>query len=424
MSEGAGGKEAPVRVLLAGPLDRATAWYNALAGDARFQVYAITSEAEDLERKLRGQPEVLLLDGSLYPGPAQLIDTVSSSQAATYILMPVDATEEIVAQVRGLPAVKGVFRGELNLPQLMDRIHQTALALRARAPLQGVMWKPGGSAAVAGLRVVTVWNAAGGVGKTTVATALAHEAARRGFATLLVGLGAPDDLPMLLGLDPEPNLARWAADPTPEGLRALVQPLGDLDVIVGFRNGVEESLAAGVPPEDPGSIPSLAMTAAYQGYAVIVLDASSPVTAPLAIMAANTLLLVARPTAADVHRTMEAVRMVEHHMAGRHRLSPGRILVVLNRRTSSDCTEEEWHSLLDGGCRKAGLATPPMATVIAEDPMVRTAQNDAKLPSQASDEAARGAHALAEMLFGGASSTERRDGRVVKIGRLRLRFRR
>ena len=66
---------------------------------------------------------------------------------------------------------------------------------------------------------------------------------------------------------------------------------------------IDESRALGIPAEKPESIPSLAMTAAYNGYAVIVLDAPPSSIAPAAIMAANTLILVARPTASGAQRT-------------------------------------------------------------------------------------------------------------------------
>src|SRR3989304_9884204 len=110
-------------------------------------------------------------------------------------------------------------------------------------------------------------RAGGGVGKTPVASCLAYEAGRRGLQSLLIGLGAPDDLPLILGLEPEPNLGGWRHDPTLNGLKAMLQQVGDLDVIAGFRNVIEETQALAARPEEPASIPRLAMTAACNGYA-------------------------------------------------------------------------------------------------------------------------------------------------------------
>jgi cellulose biosynthesis protein BcsQ len=321
--------------------------------------------------------------------------------------------------------VKGAFRGDANLIDLSGRMYETAQAMRRQAPALEGPWNQQlrSRASVSGLRVITVWNASGGAGKTTVATNLAYEAATRGLRTLLVCLGAPDDTPMILGLEPEPNVGRWPADPTPDGLKGLVQRLGDLDVIVGFRSVVEESTAGAIPPENPGSIPNLVMTAAYQGYAVIVLDAPPCTTAPLAIMAANTLLLVARPTAADAHRTLEAVRTVLRHLAGRHRVAPSNIYIVLNQGAAGDYGPDEWHRLLAVGCKQAGLAAPPVAVSIPNDPAVRTAQNNARLAMQVSDELARGIHVLAEALFGGeAVRKPKEEGRRFKIGSVGIRI--
>jgi len=413
-----------VSVLLAGDPGVVTSWYNALVADGRFRVGSFANDPQDLQLKMANQPEVLVLQARIFPGPPPLVDFLSGAQAAVYVVLPGDVPEDVIGQIRALTPVKGAFRGDVHLPELAGRMYETAQALRQQAPALEGAWRPPRAGGVSGLRIVTVWNTSGGTGKTTVATNLAYEAANRGLKTLLVSLGAPDDTPMILDLQPEPNLARWPNDPSPEGLKALIQRVGDLDVIVGFRNVLEESSAVALQPEQAGSIPSLVMTAAYQSYAVIVVDAPPSTTAPLAIMAANTLVLVARPTAADAQRTLEAVRTVLRHLAGRHRVAPANIFVVLNQGASGDYGPDEWHKLLAVGCKQAGLAAPPVAVAIPDDPAVRTAQNNGKIAMQVSDELARGIHVLADALFGGEVERPRAkaEGRSVRIGGLGIRF--
>jgi cellulose biosynthesis protein BcsQ len=297
-------------------------------------------------------------------------------------------------------------------------MYDTALTLRTRAPSLVEPWvsekRPGRT--VTGLRIIAVWNQAGGVGKTTVATNLAYEASRRGLRSLLIGLSAPDDLPLIMGLEPEPNISGWQANPTQEGLKVLIQKVGDLDVIAGFRNVIDEARAMNVKPTEPHSIPNLAMVAAYSGYATIAMDTPPSTTAPAAIMGANTLLLVSRPTAAGAQRTVEAYRTVVKRLAGEHRISPSNIMVVLNMATGGDYSPDEWHQMLAGALKKAGLGAPPIAGVIPEDPAIRVAQNQGKVAMQVSDSLARGIHKLANTLFGAGAEEAEKKGRGLKIG--------
>ncbi len=415
-----------VSVLLAGPPGRITAWYQMLQEDRRFRIGSFANDPEDLGRKLANRPEVLVLDATIYPGPPPLIEMLTGAETASYVVLPPDVPEDVFGLVQGVPTVKGVYRGDVNLAELVGRMYDTAMTLRARAPaLDRAFRSVRGSGGVTGLRIITVWNQAGGVGKTTVASNLAYEASRRGLKSLLIGLGAPDDLPLILGLEPEPNIGGWGGNPTPEGLDALIQHVGNLDVIGGFRNVIDESRAMGIQPEEPGSVPNLAMNAAYNGYAAIVLDAPPSSVAPAAIMAANTLILVSRPTAAGAQRTVEAYRTVVSRLAGEHRISPANIFLVLNMVGGSDFAPDEWHQMTATTLKKTGLGAPPIAVAFPEDPAVRTAQNNGKLAMQLSDSLARGIHTLADALFGYTRDTKPvEDTSGVKIGGLRLKIKR
>jgi hypothetical protein len=92
-----------------------------------------------------------------------------------------------------------------------------------------------------GWRAIAVWSPQGGVGKSTLALALALEATARRLPTLLVALAAPDMTPLILeGILPEPNILTWRAAPTVDGLRGTVQVhrKTGLHILVGFRDPV------------------------------------------------------------------------------------------------------------------------------------------------------------------------------------------
>jgi len=407
-----------VSVLLAGSPGRVTAWYQSLMGDGRFRVGTFANDAEDLQRKLANQPEVLLLDATIFPGPPPLIELLTNVPGAAFVVLPGDVPEDIMGQIQAIPSVKGCYRGDVNIAEVAGRMYDTAMSLRTKAPSLDRAWRADGRrGGLTGLRIITVWNQAGGVGKTTVASNLAYESAKRGHQTLLIGLGAPDDLPLIMGLEPEPNIGSWNTNPTPEGLKAIIQELGDLDVVAGFRNVIDEARAMGIKPDEAGSIPNLAMTAAYNGYAAIIIDTPPSTTAPASIMAANTLLLVSRPTAAGAQRTMEAYKTVLQKLAGEHRIAPANIFVVLNIAGGGDYNPDEWHNMMAAALKKAGLGVPAISVVLPEDPAVKTAQNNGKVAMLASDKLARGINTLADMLFGtGAAAEKKKDGRGFKLG--------
>jgi arsenite-transporting ATPase len=159
---------------------------------------------------------------------------------------------------------------------------------------------------------------------------------------------------------------------------------------------LSEAVAINTPKEAPASVQSLVITAAYAGYAVIVLDAPPTALAASAISAANTLVLVARPSLEGVMRTVHAYRTVVERLAGEHRIAPGGVFVVLNRITPSHLTSEEWHKAASG---LLGQPFPPIVAQIADDPQVGELQDRKRIPLMASETFTRGIQPLANALF-------------------------
>jgi len=411
-----------VTILLAGPMPRVNAWYTALVADARARVTSFATDPQDLAFKIASAPEALLLDASIYPGPKEMIDMLTRYGGAAYVILPQEVNPEIADNIGKTPSVKGVYRGDVNLAELSGKLFGDVQALRQSSkPGMEALWKPRSEGfSPVGMRIIAVWNQSGGVGKTTVSTNLAYEAARRGLPTLLIGLGAPDDLPLILGLKPEPNIVSWRSTPNQDGLKMALQKLDTLDVLAGFPDVLSEAMAINTPQDAPNSVQKLILTAAYAGYAVIVLDAPPTALAASAISAANTLVLVARPSLEGVMRTVHAYRTVVERLAGEHRIAANGVFVVLNRITSSRMSSEEWHKAASG---LLGQPFPPIVAQITDDPQVGELQDRKRIPLMATETFTRGIQPLANALFStngthaapGATSRPPSKGREIKV---------
>lgn len=422
------GQDAPVSILLAHrDMQRTTTWYQALQMDARFRVTSMANDAQDFRSKLVSSPEVILLDATVFDGPGTLIDALTSITGAVYLIVPPTVPEEMIGQFKATPSVKLTYPGDVNIAEFMTRSYSDALSLRRTIPAASQQAWAGGrssSSVIGGLRIMTAWSRAGGTGKTTIATALAQAVARRSLKTLLIGLGSPDVMPLQIGLQPEPNVLSWLGNPTDDGLRASLQVLGDLHVLAGFPDILSEA-QGDKPAEAKGSLTELVTSAAYGGYAAIMLDTPAGGIAPRAVSAANTWLMIARPTVADVWTSVEAFRTVTQKSAGQHRITPGNIFVVLNQRTDGMLTADEWHRAADAACRKMGLGVgfPPVVSVIPYVPEVAIAQDNGRSALDSSDEFARPILKLSDMLFGNGmgTSTQRDNANTMRIGPLKIR---
>ena len=421
------GHTAPVTVLVAARPEVGSAIYAAVGGDGRFQVLAWATSPEDVRAKLAMRPEAVIADALVFPDAETFASVFAAYQGAVFVLFPADTLPDAVEAARRVAAVKDVHVGEVNYPALLAQVYDAVTSLRAAAvsPATGLFGATGGVPATVagGWRAVAVWNPQGGVGKSTVAAALAMEAAGRGISTLLVGLGAPDPIPLTLGLKPQPNITVWAENPTPETLRGCVQKVQTLDVLTGFPDGVSRDLYAPKALEGPASLLSLATAAAYAGYAAVVFDVSSQELAPAALAAANTLVLVAEPTLPGIMNAIEAMHLVEDVMAGQHSIAAERMFLVVNRVRPGSLKPDE---VLNTG-RSHRRRFPALVAAIPEDAAVLEAANNRTPPYTRSDALRKATRALADVVFGRNGSREEgktRKPRAFSIGGIRLGLRR
>ncbi len=434
------GAEPPVTVMIVGAEDKERYWYQVLSVDARFRVVSRVSNPKAMIDFLAGEknePEVYFVDGRVFSGPAELQQAISKLDGSVYLLVPESADEQSVAPIKSLPCVKSIYRGDANMQDWVTRAWSDATTKRRMAPPmfsgdepradRGAMPRAP-QQVVTGTRVVTVWSRSGGTGRSTVAAGLAMASARKGIKTLLVGLDAPDVIPLhVKGLSPDPNILAYVSNPSEVGLRSATQRIGDLDVVAGFPDMLAEAQVVGSGNKEV--VQNLVQLAAFKGgYASIVLDTpvSSDVVTPGAIAAANTWVMVCRPTLSDAWAAVDAYRMVTQKAAGQFRIDPANIMVVLNQRTQGQLPAGEWHRAADQAARSAGVQAgfPPVAAVIPFIADLPAAQDAGRPAVDASDEFARQMNRLADTLFGsivgqGAKAVD--NSKVFKLGPIKIR---
>ncbi len=408
----------PLTLVLAAPADRANGWYHAFVTDGRFQVLALATDPGQLGERLALQPDALLVDAGLFSGPDALAAALTDYPGFAVAILPVGIGQSHIEAVRAISGVRETLVGDAPFPLLAARLTEHAAA-RRRAVGLTFPERNGAGPAIIGHRRIAVWSLQGGVGKSTLAAALAMESAARRLPTLLVGLGAPDPLPLSLGLRPDPTLAAWRTDPSPEGLRSSVQRLDGLDVLAGFFDPV--ALQTFAPSaEDPRSgLPGLADSAAQAGYAVVVFDVSSPELAAAALRAANTLLLVGTPTLPGALHAVEAVRLLNDLLAGRHRIPSDAVHLVLNRVRPVSLTPEE--ILRAGKAQRRDF--PPLAAVLDDDPAIEEALNRKRPAYLHSEPLRRTVRSLGALLFGQTANVVPSvpTGKVYSLGPIRVR---
>lgn len=370
-----------VKVILAGSVAFTNAAYNALAGDARFDILTIATSNDDLRMKASSfSPEAIIIEVTIFPSPQDLTAFMNSTDAICYLIFPPDVPHETVASFKQHRNCGGAWLGRVSFIEMAQKIRDDVEKLRSAILLrfgQEIAW---GTTKITGTRILGVWNQCGGKGGTTIASNLAYAAARHNISTLLVGLGGPDDLPLILGLKRVPNILNFRANPGPDGFRASIQKKELLDVIAGFPDAISQAEFA----MTENLFQDFIDQAIRAGYALIVLDIPQQEIAPSALTFINQLLLVARPTLADVYRTAEAYITVSKKLASKHKLPHSSIRIALNAVAPDGLMSvEDWRAAFASLVRSEGPV--PMLSFVNYDKAVPEAQAKGHLPLLVSD---------------------------------------
>ncbi len=416
------GSHAPrVSILVAAPPSQIGPLTAIFRSDARFNLAATATSAEDVRAKLAVRPSVVLADAQTFTGLEELAAVLGAYEGSLFIILPEHTGPSVIEAVKQIPATRSVTTGDPNLPELAGNIYaamQAGRQLGTNGTTYG-LGQNGPRSAMVGWRCIAVWSLQGGTGRSTIATALALEAAERRLPTLLVGLGAPDVIPLRLGFEgPDPNLTRWTAAPTSEQLKVSVRQFDVLDVLAGFPD--QSSLDDYVPValNAQQGLPALASAAAHAGYAVVVLDVSAPEMAAPAISAANTLLLTSFPTPDGILAVGEANRMVSQFMGNQHSIPLDGIHLVLNRVRDTMLAPDEFMRSMG----RMATSTPPLAAAIPDDPRIDSARTQFRPAYNFSEPLRQAMKHIGDNLFapppGLAAVQKAQQGRPSKVWRL------
>jgi len=377
--------------------------------DARFAVRALATSFEELQVKLlQMRPEVLVIQADVAPGPDPLIEVLSRMQVwngvAIAILCP--AWREFRGALEKVASTGRVFLDPVNWAEMAHAAYDAAINQRARlaaaAPLQQAYFSRA-AGAITGTRVVAFLSACSGAGRSTVAENLAYELAVRCNAkTLLASFDLPPSAVSHLKLHYEPSAQAFLAEAV-GGLEECLQMRDGLEVLVAPEKTPEYLKAARISDDDsgaPNSIYSLVMATWTRNCAAILLDLPSGeepwTTQPLS--AANSIVLVARPTLADMAATTHTLLLLLERLPSKLRAPREAMYLVLNQVSEkSGMTAHGWHENLS----RAVPWAPPIAAVIPFDPGVVAAQDRQVPPVTCVDGFARGIRMLVNALFPG-----------------------
>lgn len=411
-------------VLLAGPGHEVVNYQMmpAFLSDSRLAVAGQAMNWDVLKSQLPVyKPEVLVVQAGVAPGPDELINLVSGMQAwngVTLVLLPPGATgargafENMPGVVAGVHSTEGLNFGEL--PALAYSAGETARARLMKVSAAPVMatqsvpagvgyMPPGLQPVMTGTKRIAVLSHAGGAGVSTIAEGLAYElAVRLSIRTLLFSLGMPAAAASHLRLRYIPSMTEFFERPGRASIQSAIQRLEGLDVIVAPDNSLEYlRMGQVVDTAAPNSIYA-GLTAAEDGsYAAMIMDLPGAETPWMLhpLYFANQLLIVARPTMADLFATRHTLSALG--ILG-SKLPRESIYLVLNQGSeTSPFTPrqflEELASALDWA--------PPIAAVIEHDPNILAAQNQRVPAVTRSEKLTRGVRQIISNLFPGMENT-------------------
>jgi MinD-like ATPase involved in chromosome partitioning or flagellar assembly len=409
-----------ITVLLAGPGHEIVNYQMmpAFLSDSRLTVAGQATLWDALKAQLPVyKPEVLVIHGGLAPNQDDLMVLLSTLQAwngSAVVVLP-----EGVAGARGAlenmtGVVAGVYVAPVTWPEIPDRAYSAGETARARvmkvsaAPVMAAQsasagmgyMPPGLQPILTGTKRVAILSHAGGAGVSTIAEGLAYElAVRLSIKTLLFSLGMPAAVASHLRLRYTPSMTDFFERPSRASIQSAIQRLEGLEVLVAPENSLEY-LKAGqvVDTQAPNSIYAGLTSAEDGSYAAMIMDLPSEVTPwmlhPLAF--ANQLLIVARPTLADlfaVRHTLNALSILGS------KLPRENTFLVLNQ--VSEASAFSPRQFLDELANAMNYA-PQIAAVIEHDPNILVAQNQQVPAVTRSDKLTRGIRQIVSLLFPGS----------------------
>ena len=414
--------ERKIQLMLAGPGSEMVIYQMSpvFTADARFNVSVMVPQWADLESRLQElKPELLIVQAEIAPGPEALLKPLGRMLAwggVVIVILP-PSQRELRGVYEKAENMRGVFFTPVNWGEVAQAGYAAAMTERARAAASGSLGMQQSSFAMArtrqgggvtGTKVVALMSATGGAGASTLSEALAVDLQTRlNVRTLLMSFGLPPAVVSHLGLRYMPNASEFFVRPG-DGFQAALQKRDRLEALLAPEDSVEYARAASASDADrsaPGSIHSLVMASWSKSYAAVCLDlpTAENTWALQGLGAANTAVIVARPTFADIAATWHHLVLLLEKLAGAHRIPRESIFLALNQVSEhSSFTPREFCDVL---VERYGWS-PPVAAVIPFDPAITRAQDRSTPPVATVEGLAKGVRSLEGMLFPGLDGSE------------------
>ena len=382
-----------------------------LLSDPRFMIAGHAAQWSMFETNLNNlRPDLVIVQADIAPDPDSLIRSlqkISAWSGIAIVVLPL-AYKDFQGAFGKVDTIRGIFVAPVNWTEIVQAAYGAAMTARAKltqaAPMQQNLsgFSPGSpSAYITGTKRIAVLSHAGGAGCSTIAENLAYElSVRMSVKTLLVSMGLPPAAPPHLRLHYVPNLTEYFDRPGKATFQAAIQRRENLEVLVAPESSLDymRILENSNHGTGEGSINGMLVDSEDGRYAAIVMDVPSSEDLWMAHSAifANTALIVARPTLADLAAIRHTLTLLLTGLKSEKRLARESIYLVLNQFTDrSGFTPRSFQEELS---KTLGWA-PPLAAVVPYDLGVPQAQDDGSLPVTRSDEFAKGVRAIIKTLF-------------------------
>ncbi|MBI9050032.1 MAG: hypothetical protein JEZ00_11470 [Anaerolineaceae bacterium] len=382
-----------------------------LLADQRFMIAGHAAQWSMFETNLNNlRPDLVLVQSDIAPDPDSLIralQKISAWHGIAIVVLPL-AHKDFQGVFSKVDTVRGVFVAPINWTEIVQAAYGAAVTAQAKlnqtAPMQQSVSgysAERASAYITGTKRIAVLSHAGGAGCSTIAENLAYElSVRLSVKTLLISMGLPPAAAPHLRLRYVPNLSEYFDRPGKATFQAAIQRRENLEVLLAPESSLDymRILENSNQGTGEGSIYGMLTDSEDGRYASIVMDV--PSTEDLwmahASIFANTALIVARPTLADLAAVRHTLTLLLSGLKSEKRLAKESIYLVLNQY--SDRCSFTPRSFQEELSKTLGWA-PPLAAIIPYDAGVPQAQDDGIPPVTRGDEFAKSIRAIVNTLF-------------------------
>ena len=391
-----------------------------LQNDPRFSLVVISTTFAALAENTRtGEPQVLIVYADIFPGPEEAAKFLGGLKSALAIVLLPTSWATIEGQFAQVERVRKTFvapfiPGEVqNAAFAIMQTENALVSVRGSTPNSLNAGASPGAAIAIGTRVMGIVSEQGGVGRTTLAEALAYEmGVRRAVKTLLFSFDKRSCAPLHFKIRETPNAREFFVQPGRQGFDNSSQKVGEtLHILLapqddaGYQEADRRSVrsmspeAGGTAEDVSRSIRNLVATSYQQMVPVVLLDlpTGSGAWTYHALSACNTVLVVSRPTLDGLNTSAYLINVLTRMFGAEHQFQRESIFIVLNRYTPR--TTYSPAQFASATADLAGGWCPPILATIPEDPAISTAQDAQRPACDVSDALSRGTRTIADTFW-------------------------